>query len=55
MEADVTALEKGKEGVNFLMRRGMFNKGDEGVPHGHMVGISFTNEADGRLRVDSMV
>ena len=55
VEADVTALEEGEKSVNFLQRRDIFDKGDEGVSHGHVMGIGFVNEADGRLRVDGMI
>ena len=55
MEVDVTALEKNEESAYFLVVRDMFDKRDEGIPHGHMVGVSFTNETNGRLRVDGVV
>ena len=37
VEADITTLEKGKESANFLVRRDIFNKGDEGISHGHVI------------------
>ena len=55
VEVEVTSLEEGKESAYFLVVRNVVNEGDEGVPHGHMVGISFMNEANGRLGVDSTV
>ena len=55
VEVDVTALEKNEESAYFLAVRDMFNKRDEGIPHGHVVGVSFVNEANGRLGVNSMV
>ena len=55
MEVEVASLEEGKESAYFLVVRNVVNRGDEGIPHGHMVGISFTNEANGRLGVDSTV
>ena len=55
MEVDVTVLEEGKKSVYFLVVRDMFNKGNESVSHGHVMGIGFANEANGRLRVDGMV
>ena len=55
MEVDVASLEEGKESVYLLMVGNMFYKGNEGVPHGHVVGVGFTNEANGRLGVDGTV
>ena len=55
VEVDVTVLEEGEKSANFLLRRDIFNKVDEGVPHGHVMGIGFTNEADGRLRVKGTI
>ena len=55
MEVDVTALEKNKKSAYFLVVRDVFDERDEGVPHGHVVGVSFMNEANGRLGVDSAV
>ena len=55
MEVDVTALEKNKKSAYFLVVRDVFDERDEGVPHGHVVGVSFVNEANGRLGVNSMV
>ena len=55
MEADVTVLKEGKKSANLLMRRDVFDKGDEGIPHGHVMGIGFVNEADRRLGVDGMI
>ena len=55
VEVDVTVLEKNKKSAYFLVVRDVFDKRDEGVPHGHVVGIGFTDEANGRLRVNSTV
>ena len=55
MEVDVTSLEEGEESAYFLVVRNMFHEGNEGIPHSHVVGVSFADEANGRLGVDSMV
>ena len=55
VEVDVAALKEGEKSVYFLVVRYVFDKGDEGVPHGHMVGVGFMDEANGRLRVDGAV
>ena len=55
MEVDIATLEEGEEGAYFLVVRNMFYKGNEGVPHGHVMGVGFVNEANGRLGVDSTV
>ena len=55
MEVDIAALEEGEERVYFLVVRNVFNEGNEGIPHGHVMGVGFTNEAKGRLGVNSMV
>ena len=55
MEVDVAALEEGKESAYFLVVRNVFDEGNEGIPHGHVVGIGFMDEANGRLRVNGMV
>ena len=55
MEVDVASLEKGKEGAYFLVGGNVFYEGNEGVPHGHVVGVGFANETDRRLGVDGMV
>ena len=55
MEVDIALLEEGEESAYFLVVRDMFYKGNEGVPHGHVVGVGFTNEANGRLGVDGVV
>ena len=55
MEVDVTTLEEGEESAYFLVVRNVFYKGDEGIPHSHVVGVGFTNKADRRLGVDGMV
>ena len=55
MEVNIAALEEGEESANFLVVRNVFNEGNEGVPHGHVVGVGFTNETDGRLGVNGAV
>ena len=55
MEVDITSLEEGKESAYFLVVGDMFDEGDEGIPHGHVMGIGFMNEANGRLGVNSVV
>ena len=55
VDVDVTALEEGKKGLYFLVVRDIFNKGDESVSHGHVMGIGFVNEAHGRLRVNGAI
>ena len=55
MEVDIASLEKSKEGAYFLVVGDMFYKGDEGVSHGHVVGVGFANKADGGLGVDGTV
>ena len=52
---DIAALEEGKESANFLVVRDVFYEGNEGVPHGHVVGVGFADKADGRLGVDGAV
>ena len=47
MEVDIASLEEGKEGVYFLVVRDMFYEGNEGVSHGHVVGVGFANKANG--------
>ena len=55
VEVDITVLEKNKKSAYFLVVRDVFNKRDEGIPHGHVVGVCFANETNGRLRVNSTV
>ena len=55
MEVDIAVLEEGEESAYFLVGRNVFNKGNEGIPHGHMMGVGFTDEANGRLGVDCAV
>ena len=55
MEVDVTLLKEGKEGVDFLVERNVFYEGDEGIPHGHVMGICFMNEANWRLGVYGVI
>ena len=55
MEVDIAVLKEGEKSVDFLVVRDVFHKGDEGIPHGHVVGIGFTNKADRRLGVDGAI
>ena len=55
MGVDIAALEEGEESVYFLVGRNMFNEGNEGIPHSHMMGVGFMDEANGRLGVDCVV
>ena len=55
MEVDIASLEEGKESAYFLVVGDMFYKGNEGIPHGHVVGVGFANKADRRLGVDGAV
>ena len=55
VEVEVTALEEGKKGLYFLVVRDIFDKGDERISHGHVMGIGFVNEAHRRLRVDDVI
>ena len=55
MEVDITLLEEGEESTNFLVVGNVFYEGNEGVPHGHVVDVGFTNETDRRLGVDGAV
>ena len=51
----VTTLEESEESVYFLVVRNVFNEGHEGIPHGHVMGVGFANEAHRRLRVNGVV
>ena len=55
VEVDVTVLKKNKKSAYSLVVRDVFDKRDEDIPHGHVVDIGFTDEANGRLRVNSAV
>ena len=55
VEVDIAVLEEGKESAYFLVVRNVFNEGNEGVPHGHVMDVGFADKANGRLGVDSMV
>ena len=55
MEVDIASLEEGEESAYFLVVGNMFYEGNEGVPHGHVVGVGFVNKADGRLGVNGAV
>ena len=55
VEVDIAALEESKESAYLLVVGNVFYQGNEGVPHGHVVGIGFSDKADGRLGVDSAV
>ena len=55
MKVNIASLEEGEESAYFLVVGNMFNEGNEGVPHGHVMGVSFMDEANRRLRVSSVV
>ena len=55
MEVDIALLEECKEGTYLLVVGNVFYKGNEGVPHGHVVGVGFSDKADGRLGIDGAV
>ena len=55
VEVDIALLEESKEGSYLLVVGNMLNKGNEGIPHGHVVGVGLANEADRRLGVDGTV
>ena len=55
VEVDIASLEEGKESVYFLVVGNMFYKGNEGVPHGHVVGVGFVKKANGGLGIDGVV
>ena len=55
VEVDVTSLEEGKESAYLLVVRDVFYEGNEGVPHGHVVGVGFAKKADKGLGVDGVV
>ena len=55
MEVVVASLEEGKESAYLLVVGNVFYKGNEGIPHGHVVGVGFVNEANRRLGVDGVV
>ena len=55
MEVEVASLEEGKESAYFLVVGNVFYEGNEGIPHSHVVGVGFANEADRRLGVDGTV
>ena len=42
VEMDITALEEGKESANFLVVGNVFYEGNEGIPHGHVVDVGFS-------------
>ena len=55
MEVDIASLKKGKKSAYFLVVGNMFYKGNEGIPHSHVVGVGLANEADRRLGVNGVV
>ena len=55
MEVDIASLEEGKESAYFLVVGNMFYEGNEGIPHSHVVGVGFANEANWRLGVNGTV
>ena len=55
VEVDITSLEKSKESTYLLVVGDVFYEGNEGVPHGHVVGVGFSDKADRRLGVNGTV
>ena len=55
VEVDVASLVEDEESAYFLVVRNVFNKENEGVPHGHVMGIGFSDEANGGLGVGGVV
>ena len=55
VEVDIAALEKSKKSAYLLVVGNVFNEGNEGVPHSHVVGVGFSDETDRRLGVDGAV
>ena len=55
VKVDITSLKEGKKGAYLLMVGNVFYKGNEGVPHGHVVGVGFAKEADRGLGIDGTV
>ena len=55
MEVDVASLEEDKESAYLLVVGNMFYEGNEGVPHGHVVGVGFVKKADRGLGVNGTV
>ena len=55
VEMDIAALEESKESAYLLVVGNVFNKGNEGIPHSHVVGVSFSDEANGGLGIDGTV
>ena len=48
-------MEEGEECAYLLVVGNVFYEGNKGVPHGHVVGVGFVNEADRRLGVNGVV
>ena len=55
VEVDIAALKESKESAYLLVVGNMFNEGNEGIPHSHVMGVGFSDEADGRLGIDGTV
>ena len=55
MEVDIASLEESEEGAYFLVVGDVFYEGNEGVPHGHVVGVGFTKKAARGLGVNGAV
>ena len=55
VEVNVASLEEGKESAYLLVVGNMFYEGNEGVPHGHVVGVGFAKEANRGLGINGAV
>ena len=55
MEVNIALLKEGKKSVYLLVVGDMFYEGNEGIPHGHVVGVGFAKEADRGLGIDGVV
>ena len=55
VEMDIAALEEGKKSTYLLVVGDVFYEGNEGVSHGHVMGVGFSNKANWRLGVDGAV
>ena len=55
MEVNIASLEESKESAYLLVVGNVFDEGNEGVPHGHVVGVGFSDKADRRLGVNGAV
>ena len=55
VEVNIASLEEGKESAYLLVVGDVFYEGNEGVPHGHVVGVGFTKKAARGLGVNGAV